>query len=384
MELLSKIYTKYPVGYITIYSDTDSENVSQILNALDIVGLRRFKIEVINDPEYNGSIIAQRFNIGNFGKYSVVILNEIYPSQYGIDYSAFHQFASTLLDITSFDSSPEVVISCKNTTSHTFEINPNLCRESRPLESFNESHDKVCYEERIPKKSKEAEFSFFSKIKSAISDVFSGSDDDDATGLEAPSYTSIVNQEEDHAVNTIEIDKKEYLDRISAIVLDYVTRFNEMPPMEQIEDILRGKLSIATSNLSPIVVNRDFKIILPAYNELELRFPPLLRTLYILFLNHPEGIVLKHISDYRNEIEDIYILIKPGGSDDIMTSSINELCDPLSDSLRQKLSKINRIVKSTILNPELAENYIINGERGQTYGIKLDSSQINLPFCLNK
>ena len=61
MDFLSKIYTKFPVGYITIYCDTDSEDVNQILDALGSVGLGRFKTEVINDPELNGSIIAQRF-----------------------------------------------------------------------------------------------------------------------------------------------------------------------------------------------------------------------------------------------------------------------------------------------------------------------------------
>lgn len=370
MDFLSKIYTKFPVGYITIYCDTDSEDVNQILDALGSVGLGRFKTEVINDPEYNGSIIAQRFNIGNFEKYSVVILNEVNPSQKGIDYSAFHQFASTLLDITSFDSSPEVVISCYNNNdfiSHSFSA---PCCSTQ--DSVDESYDIIC-------KEKEKKPSFFKEFRATINHWKAPS----SFGAPCPTEsTSITNEEEELAVKAAEIDKKEYLDRISAIVLDYVTRFNEMPPIEQIEEILRGKLSIATNTLSPIVVNRDFKIFLPAYNELELRFPPLLRTLYILFLNHPEGIVLKHISDYRNEIEDIYILIKPGGSDDLMTSSINELCDPLSDSLRQKLSKVNRIVRSSILNPELAENYTIDGERGQAYRIKLDHSQVTLPACL--
>ena len=383
MELLSKIYTKFPVGYITIYSDTDSEEVNQILSVLKTVGLGRFKTEVINDPQYNGSIIAQRFNIGNFGKYSVVILKEVNPSQRGIDYSAFHQFAHTLLDITRFDSSPEVVITCEDCSTLIIASNSCSCNECRPLESATESGKVICKEKRHLEQSEEPETSFFSKIRDKARKIKRSKKSPNPQAPSLPSAASIANHEEDYAVYATEIHKKEYLDRISAIVLDYVTRFNEMPPMEQIEEILRGKLSIATNTISTIVVNRDFKVFLPAYNELELRFPPLLRTLYILFLNHPEGIVLKHISDYRNEIEDIYILIKPGGSDDLMTSSINELCDPLSDSLRQKLSKVNRIVRSSILNPELAENYIINGERGQAYRIKLDHSLITLPSCLH-
>lgn len=385
MKLLSKIYTKLPVGYITIYSSSQNEDVERVMDALKSVGLVRLKIKVEDNPDCNGSIVAQRFNIGNFGKDSVVILKDVFPLYDRIDYSAFQRFADTLLDVTSLDSSPEVVISCNETCCcESYFAQPICCEKklSEPIEPVlrhefclhkeDDSTSKIDKEEKVKVKAILSEF--IKPIRRNISNLCLCKGDDS---------TSEIDEEENAAVKAAEFDKKEYLDRISAIVLDYVTRFNEMPPMEQIEEILRGKLSIAQDRVSPITVNRDLKIILPAYNELELRLPPLLRAIYILFLRHPEGIVLKQFSDYRNELEEIYLFIKPGGDDTIMAASIDDLCDPLGDSLRQKLSRINRIVKNVILSPDLVENYKILGNRGKTYGIKLDSSQITLPSCLN-
>lgn len=413
MKLLSKIYNDLLVGYITIYLP-NNENCEWIYDLLSHVGLNRFEIEVIHtdDPEKCNTIAARRFNIGNFGKYSVVILEGIDTLRYGIDYSAFKNFADELLNIASFDSSPEIIISCN--------------REERVQHRPTTFNRILLHKASIPDRSSESK-SFFSKLKSKINLCLSKRDleepktcdygpapiEKSENHFEPEAYDYCLNpvedgknhfvaescafnlapveksekdleeEEEEYLVNKVELDKKTYLDRISAIVLDYVTRFNEMPPIEELEEILRGKLSIASNKLSPITVNNDLKVILPAYNELELRFSPILRTIYILFLCHPEGIILKQIGNYRNEIENIYLLIKPGGDDNRMKQTIDDLCDPFSDSLRQKLSKINRIVKNSIINPELSTRYIIDGSKGEAYKISLDNTQITMPKCLN-
>lgn len=414
MKLLSKIYTKLPVGYITIYSSLNNEYIESIQSALNQVGLGKFRTKVVEpyNDESADTIVARRFNIGNIGKYSVVILTDVRPDIRGVDYSAFHQFATTLLDITSFDTRPEVVINSSNLFNDIFTNTPcgnlesskfNLNIDSKPeevceeevldcgassSEDINADYDSapIYYSaspqsesKLLPNKSSKGNVfqSFIGRLHNLITSP--------APSASKPSKEKDVErteQEDETAVSSIELDKKMYLDRISAIVLDYVLQFNEMPPIEQIEEILKGKLTIATETLSPIVVNRDLKVILPAYNELEMRFSPILRTIYILFLCHPEGIVLKQISDYRREIDNIYLLIKPGGDDNLMKHSIDDLCDPTSDSFRQKLSKINRIVRNSIVSPNLSESYIITGDRGQPYRIGINSNKITLPQCL--
>ena len=404
MKLLSKIYTIFPVGYITIYSSLDDIYIEEIRMGLNRVGLGRFKTEIVSqyDSDAAVTIVAKRFNIGNLGKDSVVILKGGNPQLRGIDYFAFHKFASTLLNIASFDSEPEIVINsldpelpapcpAPSSSEHNFDIDTskNEVFEERHFPFINKFckrsgyNNKSSAQEIAPSRSKKKGFrGLFNLSKASLSSKFQESDDEEDDNDLATEAIEATNQEDNSAVDAIELDKKMYLDRISAVVLDYVTRFNEVPPIEQLEELLQGKLTIASNNISPIVVNRDLKVILSAYNELEMRFSPLLRTIYILFLCHPEGIVLKQISDYRKEIDNIYLLIKPGGDDDRMKLSIDDLCDPCSDSLRQKLSKINHIVKSSILNPKLSESYCIHGQRGLPYRIDIDANLITLPQCL--
>ena len=50
------------------------------------------------------------------------------------------------------------------------------------------------------------------------------------------------------------------------------------------------------------------------------------KAVYLLFLNHPEGILFKHLPDYREELTEIYVKLKPYGMSErqimIVTSSM--------------------------------------------------------------
>lgn len=192
--------------------------------------------------------------------------------------------------------------------------------------------------------------------------------------------TSIDREEETSLVD----EKKRWEDAITALVLGYVTRFGQMPPARQIEEAIRGKLMIDTDSvaMSRVVVNGDMKIILPAYNEIELRMTPLVRTVYILFLCHPEGIRLKDIADYRHELTEIYSLVKPGADERLAEVSIAELANPLGDSLRQKLSRSREAVRRYIIDPDRAEAYFIKRGDDGLHRLGLPADMIQLPAAL--
>ena len=194
-----------------------------------------------------------------------------------------------------------------------------------------------------------------------------------------------VDVDEDEINEALEFDQKQWLDRLSALVLEYVAANKSLPPDELINSVISGKLQINRDNeLSPLVVNADMHIILPAYNELEIRMTPLARTVYILFLCHPEGIVLKNIGDYRDELRDIYLLVKPGADSMLADDYINELCFPGSDSLQQKLSLIKRSINRYIMPEKLAQSYHIIGARGKAYTINIPTEKITLPRALRR
>jgi hypothetical protein len=189
---------------------------------------------------------------------------------------------------------------------------------------------------------------------------------------------------EDLIDERLDFDRKKWIDKLSALVLEYVTANHAMPPQELIDSVISGKLQITDDNvLSPIVVNGNMQIILPAYNELELRMTPLARSVYILFLCHPEGIVLKNIDSYRDQLRDIYLMVKPSANSHYADMYISELTYPGSDSLQQKLSLIKRSINRYLLRRNIASAYYITGKRGEAYKIAgITPDRITLPRAL--
>lgn len=184
------------------------------------------------------------------------------------------------------------------------------------------------------------------------------------------------------APDDLDEQRKEWIDRLSALVLEYVAIHHELPPMQKVEEILRGKIAVTPNGLSPVNVSGDLRVFLPAYNEIELRFAPLPRALYILFLKHPEGIVLKQIAEYRDELDEIYSMVMPGRDERMARAMICDLTTPGSDSLRQKLSQIKACVMRYIVDRERAERYCVSGERGKPYGVDIPAGLIHLPAVL--
>jgi hypothetical protein len=127
--------------------------------------------------------------------------------------------------------------------------------------------------------------------------------------------------------------------------------------------------------LSPIVISENNKIYLSLYENLEIKLEPLIKLVYLLFLNHPEGIVLVNIGDYEKELSDIYSKITK--SDDLakIQRRVSELTNLTGNSLHEKISKIkNNFVDE--LGEKLAKNYYIYGNPGEAYKINLSPTLI--------
>ena len=179
-----------------------------------------------------------------------------------------------------------------------------------------------------------------------------------------------------------EQDVKDLRARIVAFIAKY-----HKDPQQVMTMMLEGKVLIGGTP-GHLLVNGDMKIVLPEYDELEIKMSAMCRTLYILFMKHRvlsgKGIVLKNIDEYRDEIFEIYRLVKPGANERNVEESVNNLCDPLSDSLNQKISKANRCVRNVITDKELAKQYTITGPRGGEYSIGLAPELMTLPRAVTE
>ncbi|MCQ2244753.1 MAG: hypothetical protein MJZ32_10920 [Bacteroidaceae bacterium] len=177
---------------------------------------------------------------------------------------------------------------------------------------------------------------------------------------------------------SFESERQELLDNISALIVDYVTRTHDVLPQEEVLNVIKGKIVLSEDTLSSIVVNKDKRIILPDYNELELKLRPIPKTLYLLFLKHPEGIILKNIPDYKDELRHIYLYeVNPNRDDDVLERSLDKLCDPMDNAaLRYNITIIKKAVESKIINNKLAMHYYISGRKGEEYRIPLSRDKV--------
>ena len=136
-------------------------------------------------------------------------------------------------------------------------------------------------------------------------------------------------------------------------------------------------------NLFPqLIVTEDYKVVLNADKPVEVEMEPLIKAVYLLFLSHPEGIVIKCLPDYRSELTRIYLLLRPYGLTDRVKKSIMDVTNPMHNSINEKCARIRKLF-SSLLSPNVARYYSISGKRGEAKKIDLVRANViwecNLP-----
>lgn len=121
--------------------------------------------------------------------------------------------------------------------------------------------------------------------------------------------------------------------------------------------------------LSKLTIKKDSTVILSDYNK-EVKMEPIVKAVYLLFLNHPEGIAFKFLPDYRKELADIYQKIKPLGLTERAIHSIEDVTNPLLNSINEKCSRIRAIFQAEV-DASLLDEYTIIGKSGEAKKIAL-------------
>ena len=115
------------------------------------------------------------------------------------------------------------------------------------------------------------------------------------------------------------------------------------------------------SPLSRLLIDDQKRIFLADFGNIEIRLRPLEKALYLLFLQHPEGILLSCLSDHRQQLCDIYMAISNMGERAQMQNRINDMANVLNNSANEKISRIKRVFEEAI-GEELAKHYYIRGQ----------------------
>ena len=121
--------------------------------------------------------------------------------------------------------------------------------------------------------------------------------------------------------------------------------------------------------LPMLIISKDCRIFL-GDKQNEVHMEPLIRAIYLLFLRHPEGIVFKTLPDYRKELTNLYDKVKPWGLTDRTLQSIEDVTNPLLNSINEKCARIKKTF-ATMLDGSVAGHYYIKGARGEAKKISL-------------
>ncbi len=171
-------------------------------------------------------------------------------------------------------------------------------------------------------------------------------------------------------------------DDVRMAFLKYMNETGHAPSVEVLRSVIKEvsvpDIPLQWGKPSSLVMNEDLDFVLPEFDELVVKMPLLNKDLYILFLLHPEGIRLKELVDYKEQLLDIYEVLSPNSDTRRVQKAIDELVNPWSGSLVQKLSKIKRTILN-VVGPLWAPQYAITGEKGGLYKIKLSREMVKLP-----
>jgi hypothetical protein len=121
--------------------------------------------------------------------------------------------------------------------------------------------------------------------------------------------------------------------------------------------------------LKKLVISRNYRIFLGDERK-EVHMEPLVKAVYLLFLQHPEGIVFKDLPDYRQELASIYNKVRPWGLTDRALQSIEDVTNPLLNSINEKCARIRGAFVGQF-DDYMAKSYYIDGLRGEAKKISL-------------
>ena len=119
-----------------------------------------------------------------------------------------------------------------------------------------------------------------------------------------------------------------------------------------------------------LIITEDYEIMLSGEKSVTIGMEPLVKAVYLLFLSHPEGIVLKCLPDYRAELRGIYQLLRPTGITTKAEKSIQDVTNPILNSINEKCARVRRIFVN-VLPKNVAMKYTITGKRGEAKKIDL-------------
>ena len=126
---------------------------------------------------------------------------------------------------------------------------------------------------------------------------------------------------------------------------------------------------------SHLVITKDYRILLPDYNNLEIKMTQLPKTVFLFFLWFDIRCAIYQLQDHRDEFLAIYRKLSIFDDPQAMEDSIDRLVAANGVSFMEKCAAVKRAF-TTKMSDRQAKNYYVHGEQGYSKGIDLDRSLV--------
>ena len=120
------------------------------------------------------------------------------------------------------------------------------------------------------------------------------------------------------------------------------------------------RLEAAKAKLSRLRITNDYRLFLVDYGNVEIELNPVHKAVYLLFLNHPEGIEFKKLSNYRDELLRYYMTTAKMMDKEKIIEGVDHLTDPMDNAINEKCSRIKKTILS-MMDVYSASYYYISG-----------------------
>lgn len=180
------------------------------------------------------------------------------------------------------------------------------------------------------------------------------------------------------------VDLSENLDEeATEIVADFKEKLATLTDSGQllfIVPILKDLLDKQTekidfNNISKIQIDKQNKILLPYFKQ-EVELSHLTKSVYFLFLKHPEGINLKELENFKKELLTIYISVSNQLDHDKMIKSVEDVVNLETKAIFTHLSRIKSAFYK-IMDATHANHYIVSGSGEENRKVLFNTNAID-------
>jgi len=113
------------------------------------------------------------------------------------------------------------------------------------------------------------------------------------------------------------------------------------------------------------------RIFLTDLGDLEINLNPKERALYLLYLNHPEGITRSHLVDHKVELRSYYAMFSQQPSNDLIDEAISRLTDVTDNNMNEVMARIRAKFRQCVGEQQF-EDYSIMATPEGTHKIRLN------------